>query len=111
MFRQPSPFFCAYPPTSVSIQNHAGSSFFECFGSQLLYLRSFSSLTTSPMIELHVLWLGGIKSVDDVINEVIISPGAAFTGIFLIILAEPSGPIVLKLDKIRRSHVNIPDRC
>ncbi len=34
--------------------------FFECFGSQLLYLRSFSSLTTSPMIELHVLWLGGV---------------------------------------------------
>ena len=45
-------------------QNHAGSSFFECFGSQLLYLPSFSSLTTSPMIELHVLWLGASRKAE-----------------------------------------------
>ena len=50
-------------------------------------------------IVFNVKLLHGMKSVDDVIKLVIISPGAALTGIFLIILDSPLQPIVLKLDR------------
>ena len=55
--------------------------------------------TNCISIVFRVKLFTGMKSVLLVINEVIISPGDALTGIFLIIDKDPSAPIVLKHDK------------